>query len=451
MALTIAIEGRGVIANCDSVLADTGGAGGGVWSEEGGGTVSLSADVFLYGVSCIGGKYASKSGFHQFNIGAANVLDFSPGGTEEGQFIYIWVAMTALGTLDALATFPLCVRVSSNSPGTANYKDYLIAGNDDKNGWSGGFKLFVIDPTMAPSRVNGTPDISAIVTLGVWVDCSTSARADSIFVDQVAVGKGLRLTGSSTSAWEEAVTYCTDYSTRAWGMLQEREGIYYAYGKMYIGDTTQTANVSFEDSNKIIQFGLSEFYRSGEWIQTTPTDFHGIVIEDASTYPTVFTDGVIVGTDRGRAGTSFVGNTGTDVSLDLHAGSDTGSITSLYGTTLKQLTGPINVGDSVHHKIYGVSLSACSQFNPVGSPVIRNCIFAETADVSGALLWNEDIDITNCNFIANTVGAGIEMPSAVGTPYAYDALFFNGNTYDVNNSSASAISINKNNLSDPTT
>ena len=43
------------------------------------------------------------------------------------------------------------------------------------------------------------------------------------------------------------------------------------------------------------------------------------------------------------------------------------------------------------------------------------------------------------------------MPSAAGTPYAYDALFFSGNTYDVNNTSGNAISINKNNLSDPTT
>ena len=74
-------------------------------------------DVFFIGSSSIGGKYAGKSGFQQFDLGAGNELDFDTGGTEEGQFLYIWVSNTALGTLDTLANFGLCIRVSSSSPG----------------------------------------------------------------------------------------------------------------------------------------------------------------------------------------------------------------------------------------------------------------------------------------------------------------------------------------------
>ena len=60
-------------------------------------------------------------------------------------------------------------------------------------------------------------------------------------------------------------------------------------------------------------------------------------------------------------------------------------------------------------------------------------------------MWNESIDILDCSFIANTLGAAIEHPSSVGTPYDYNALSFSGNTFDVLNSSGAAITINTTN------
>ena len=445
MALTIAIEGKGVIANCDAITNDTGGTGTGDWSEQGGGTMALSTDVFLVGSSCISGKYAGKSGFQQFDIGAGNELDFTAStGTEAGQFLYVWVAMTALGTLDTLSTYPLCVRLSSSSPGTSNYIDYLIAGNDDTNGWAGGFKCFVIDPTKTPSRVSGTQSsiIAAVRTLGVWIDCSGSARADSIFIDQMAVGSGLRITGTSTTGWSDTVTYCTDYATRGWGMFQEREGIYYAYGQTYIGDAaSQSAAVSFADSGRVIQYGISEYCTNaaGTWASSVSTNFSGIVIEDHASYTTTFSDGVIVGTDGGRSGTSFIGNSQMDASMDLYGGNHADSLTTLYGTTLKDITGAINSGNDAQHKFLSVSMAGCSQFDPVGAPVIRNCTFAETDSIDSAVLWNSNIDMQNSKFIANTLGAGIQHATA--SSYTYTGLTFSGNTYDVLNSTAGAVNI----------
>lgn len=450
--LSLQITGKGVIANADAI-SDT---AGGTWSEQGGGTIAVSNDVFLIGSGCMGGKYASKSGFHQYDLGSGSELDFTAStGSEAGQLIYIWVSMTALGTLDVLSTYPLCVRISSDSPGTSNYVDYLIAGNDDKNGWSGGFKCFVIDPTKTGSRVSGTQSsiIASVRTLGIWIDCSTSARADSIFVDQIAVGSGLSITGTSTTGWKDAVDYCTAYASRGWGMLQEREGIYYAYGKMKIGPGT-AANVSFADSGRVMQFGVSEYCTNaatGVWASSVPDNFSGVVIEDHASYSTTFSDGVIVGTAAGRSGTSFIGNSSMSASMDLYGGSNAASVTTLYGTSLKTITGAINAGNDADHKFLSVSMAGCGQFDPVGAPVIRNCTFAETADVDASLLWNENIDIQDCNFIANTLGASIEMPSAAGSPYDYDDLMFSGNTYDVLNSSGSAITITKSDASNPST
>ena len=45
----------------------------------------------------------------------------------------------------------------------------------------------------------------------------------------------------------------------------------------------------------------------------------------------------------------------------------------------------------------------------------------------------------------------MEHPSSVGTPYGYTDMVFSGNTYDVNNTSGTAITINKSGTSNPST
>lgn len=461
MTLAITIEGKGVIANCDSETNDTGGTGTGDWSEQGGGTMSLTNDVYLYGDSSIAGKYASKSGLQQFDIGAGNELDFSGGGSEEGQFIYMWINLATFGVLETLANEGLAIRVSSNSTGTANYKDFLIAGSDGSNGWTGGWKLFVIDPTKTASFTNGTCDLSSIRTLGVWIDTAASVRAESLFIDQIAVGKGLRITGTSTTAIKDVVDYCTDFANRAWGMMQERDGIYYTFGKLYIGDSTnQAADVSFVDSGRVIQFGTSQYYESGAWKTTFPVDGSGIVIEDHSSYKTDFTDGVIVGSQNGRSGSVIIGNADQDIVLDLYGGNNAASETLCYGTTFKDIKGAFNSGNDSGHKFLSCSFLGCSQFDPVGAPVIRNCTFAETYPVSGdhsaALLWNSNIDIQDCAFIANNdpngtyVGHGIEH-AATGS-FTYTDLVFSGNEKDIwFSSSTGDLTISKSGLSNPAT
>ena len=87
MALTITYDGYGVVANADSLTNDTGGSGTGDWKELGGGSYSLSPDASKYGTASIGSKYASKDGYTY--IDGITALDFSGGGAQEGEFIYI--------------------------------------------------------------------------------------------------------------------------------------------------------------------------------------------------------------------------------------------------------------------------------------------------------------------------------------------------------------------------
>jgi len=450
MALTIAIEGKGVIANCDSLSNDTGGTGTDDWGELGGGSITDESDAFIYGTTSIGMKYASKSGWTYFSMGTP--LDFDTAGSEEGEFIYIWLNIAAPNAFDTLANKGFAVRIGNS---TTVYREFIIAGEDDANGWSGGWKLFVVDPTK-PGSVsdNGSFDVGAVDYIAIWIDTNASVRAESIFIDQIAIGSGLRITGTwddSTypgGAWDEVLAYCTDYTNRAWGMLQERDGILYGFGKFYIGATSQSAVTDFQDSGKVFQFGTSQYYISSAWASTMPTDACGIIVEDASGYATTFEDGIIVGTENGRSGSTFIGNEDQDIIIDLYGGNNAGSLTLCYGTTFKSIKGSFNSGNDSDHKFLSCSFIDCSQFDPVGGPVLRNCIFAETADVDSALLWNENINVQSCNFIANTTGAAIEHPSNAGTPYTHTSLLFSGNTDDVLNSSGSAIVIG--NSGDPT-
>jgi hypothetical protein len=422
MALTITIEGKGIIANCD-LLADT---AGGDWKELGGGSIGDEADAFLYGTTSIGMQYASKSGWTYQDLDA--VLDFDTAGTEEGQFIYIWLNIAAPAAFDTLANKGFAIRLGTT---TLDYREWIIAGEDDSNGWSGGWKLFVLDPTKTGSVTDtGTYDVGSIDLVGIWIDTNVSVRADSIFIDQIAVGNGLRITGTWDSAtysgaWEEAVAYCTDFANRAWGMLQERDGIYYAFGKIYIGDTGQAADTLFEDSGKIIQFGTSQYYISAAWASTMPTDACGIVIEDHASWKTTFTDGVIVGTEQGRSGSVIVGNADQQLSFDMYGGNNAASLTNLYGTTLKKFTGTIEAGDDTDHKFLSVSLIESSQFNP-GTANFKNSLVLATSDADGGLLIDDSgtDNISDLSFISDGSGHGIYIDTT-GT-YTFDNIVFSG-------------------------
>ena len=120
----------------------------------------------------------------------------------------------------------------------------------------------------------------------------------------------------------------------------------------------------------------------------------------------------------------------------------------LYSTVFYGAGSISFAADAVNVEVIGCSFEECAQVDPQDCDT-SGCFFINTADADAALLWNESISITNSYFVANTTGAGIEMPSAVGTPYTYTNLTFSGNTYDVLNSSGSPITISKTG-SDPT-
>jgi sugar lactone lactonase YvrE len=214
-------------------------------------------------------------------------------------------------------------------------------------------------------------------------------------------------------------------------------------------------------NNYVIQYSLDVAGDVSELasLSSIPDGFNGLTVEDALSYTTTFQDGVLVGSDAGRSGSVFIGSDDCDATFDLTPANNSDSVVKLYGSTLQGIDGGITFGDDSDHHVFSVSFNGCAQvypggtFSTSGSPQFRNCLFVDTADVDAALLWTDNIDIEDCAFIANTTGAAIEHESSYGSPYTYTSLIFSGNTYDVLNSSGSAIIVTKAGtpISDPST
>jgi len=390
---SITWDGRGVIANCDGLIDSV----GGTWAELGGGGISYNTDTYLTGTGSIGHVYASKSGFGYYTT--ATNYDFT--GAELGQFIYIWVNIASPSAFDLLANNGFSIVVGTN---TSNYRTYKIAGSGlgESNGWSGGWKLFVVDPTIVGSIADvGTYSTATINMIGLWFDTIVSVRADTVFIDQVAIAKGLRAKDGSGTL-DEIVDYCSNQlASRAWGVFQQREGIYYSYGQLTVGDnTTATSAAILDTSGNVVQYGISEFYHDvNGWSLTHPATYNNISLEKNASFVTSLT----------ATNSSLFGATGANLGVTSEVGSSLtysgGSFKYLPITTFKSgdtLTSVV-ISDSYAIKSNGSAMSGCTFVNTL-----------EAATGALELLIASDLDtISNVVFNSFTGKYALYIPAGV--------------------------------------
>jgi len=455
MTLTVAIDGLGVLNNAETTTN---------WNAVTIGAEAQEGDVYLQGSYSVSSKASSKAGelYYDVNTDFGRDLDFDTAGTEEGQLIFIWINVTTLGILESLANYGLGIRLYTNS---SDWAEWTIAGYDDLRNFrnkKGGFVCFALDPSTDPTRTNGTWDLGAVELIGVHIDVTDSAKSENLMIDTIAVGRGIRVTGTHTNGWNDMVDYCTAYATRAWGMVQiDDSGSILLMGKVTIGDSGQTASTTLQDQSKKFKWIHTEYYdANGQWMPMVKDDFMGLFIEDANTYPTQFEDGVIVGTDSGRNGSIFEGADAVKCIVDLYGGNEADSYTKLYGTQFKKIKGGITWGNDSDHLFYGGIVDECGQFDPVGGPLLRNLVFSNTVDQysSEAIIFAYDFDspayndeTTDINsatandvaLLPSTIAAGdlfyigkdkqfskVKMLiGTVGTSLSLDFEYYNGSTW----------------------
>ena len=366
-------------------------------SGTGGGPSAATADGQIEGNGAVTCVVSRQFVALYYDLGAGNELDFGVGGANQGQMIYIWGNFLAAALLNNQNANGFGVFLESSTPGTGQYHCWTFDGADT---YAGGWKRFILDPTLSASTSSGTAiNTGAIRYIGLFADVGgTTARFDNLIVDSIDVGTGLTATGTSTlGLFEELVA---DETTNRYGVvtsLNESETAFQLAGKLVLGDTTTASTISDEDSKVFV--AEPKYYNGTAVVNSVPASFFGIdVVGGTGTQSLIL--GQEVGTTDGRNGISIVGNDSYQFNIDFSDGNvETGD---WLGCTLENVDGTLSF-DSSSHKFRGNTLVQCGSISFVAGSTATDCSFVS----SGQVVLNTTASLGSCSFTESTATAAV--------------------------------------------
>lgn len=416
------------------------------------------ASLFKQGSAAAATDYPTASRFVTlaFDLVAAGgtALDFTSGGSEENQLLWVWgnalLAPTSTGTVTNGAVGGLGIVLSDSATITNSYATWTFYGGEN---YPGGFQKMVIDPTLRPTDSGGTflaSSLSSIRQIGIFFVADNNAKggADAAILDAIEVGSGIRIFGSGTpdAGFKDLIDADEGTDSNNWGVIKSLDAssdIVQYQGVLEIGSGVN-ATTYFDDVNRVVSFASPQYINStnNSFINSIPRDFQKIKAVGNSTSGTFINLGEKVGdgdTARGRNGLVILGNSDYEISYEF----DDGNVDdhNLYGTTIRNFNGVLDWSNTTSgHEFIGSVVDSCSQFDASSGVEIRNSTFQNHTGLDGAIVYNTGLDIKNSNFIANTnslgSGAAIEHPFS-GT-FIYDNLQFSANDFDINFSKATS-------------
>ena len=341
-----------------------------------------------------------------------------------GEHVYIW--MYCSGKVDTLALGGFRIVLYTDA---SNYATFYVGGNDThKAQWN----LVYCDVSAAPDDEVGTFDPSDVTRIGVQFKTLTNAvkkgqtYVQNCFWDAVRIGTGFTVTSGATDqiTFQDIVDWDEGATTRWYGIVQQVYGAYLINGMLTFGDTS-TASIDFIGEGEVV------LYQDNALV--------------ASTLNTIQVLGNGTGTTNFELTGSFIKANNVQCILDLD-GSNLDDI-DVVGNSFVNVNTTFTSTQTITNNVF----SGCTQVVP-GQSTFENNTIKETIATDAGMLWPDGTStLSDCVFLDNTTGAGIEHTASGGSPFAYDNLTFDGNTYDVNNTSGSEIDVNKNNGSDPST
>jgi hypothetical protein len=307
--------------------------------------------------------------------------------------IYLWINCGVVGLLSAKASQGMTFRIYTTDP-TTNYAEWDIGGNDSwpTTSVQGGWTVFVIDLESTPSRTSGTaPSTSAVLGLGIsFITDSMPRMVNNTWLDamySLADGTAACIVqgkDGGTTAWTWA-----DLPTElgvASGVAQEGPaGSIILNGpiEFFADDATDHA---FASTNELVLWGEHEFMA---------TDFYDITILGASTGSADWSMGSKTGTGAaatGAEGGAIIAASGS-VRWDFDA--DIANIDScnLYGVTM-QHGGDFQLDTANNEVISSLFIDTTTVEATNSNAFLKNSyIDSNTAVDSGALVWNENVDV----------------------------------------------------------
>ena len=385
MAISITSD-FSLISNCDATTGWSGGATNSNFHQE--------------GSACLGAKVSNTTSIvYEFTFGAA--VDMTG--------LFFMMTMLVTGKADSIANGGYRITVED---GSANTGTWYVGGNDTH---PGGWGFFPLDPSTTPTSGSGTIDITDITKVGVqFKTLSTSLGNNSnCFWDICHYGSTI----TGTSALSDTVTW-QDFAdadlTNFWGIIQKINGVYFAQGKIEIGNGagSPALDVNFNDSGNVLVFLENDF------LDDTAYEL-SVLGQAAGTTNFTLQNGLIKGDVRKPTLTL------TDTNLDTCV---------VTGQTFQNLL-RADISAATTTK---TTFDGCGQVDP-STAIFNNIQFTNSTDPDGALLWPASANTHTCTFTNCDLGVEItqtvdqdfvamSFDDSAGSPARYDVNLNNGGT-----------------------
>lgn len=367
-----------------------------------------------FGTACNGGQVSNETTHWTTTVTSFSLV---------GKRISTW--MTAPASAAALASGGYRIVIGDGT----NTRAYYVGGGDTAPFVQNGWFCFTLDGDSLPTgyeQIAGAaePTLSAITVVGIGFNVTTKAVGNSpnVFWDIMQVGTGLTIAGGTSGdpgIFDEIVAW-DEQDTAATGSIRRIDaGVYGVQMRLTFGATA--ADSHFEDTNALVFF---EGVPSG-------TDFYRLTVQGSASHTNVFRLG-----ERLGSGETSIGVSGVTVQSvrPWQMIADTANATvELFGCTLRGATQGVALGGEARSCTFDGNGQVDS-----GSAEIRFCTFSGFIGTTGAMLWGASTDIQDSDFNGNS--RAIEHGTT--GPFTYTGLGFSGNTFDINNTSGSAITVN---------
>jgi len=311
----------------------------------------------------------------------------------------------------------------------ANTGYWYVSGRDE---YPGGWYQAIIDISTAVDSGTKPTSMNAITDIIIRINLTSTAKnTDNFWWDNLIYCDGLTAYGDDGgSSFDFEDIYLADSATTGgWGVLKKFGGIYYASGSLTIGDTG-TSSSDFVAKNQVVIFEDKSDYISSSLYSITVVGNSTGATQRFELGEKSGTAGINGCTIRCNATTLAFEFTATDTDVD-----DFG----LYGSTFDTY-GTIDLQpDGTNLEVLNCNfVNGQGQFQP-NTMDVTNCNFISgpTAGNGTVLIESASHNITYCSFISNPDAIEISVASAIG----FNNLTFTNNTYDVYNSSGSAITV----------
>ena len=324
---------------------------------------NADGELFYQGSGSVGAKVSGLVAF----VHTGAVRNFSIGGGNEGDHIIVILNSLTPGKLDTKANGGIRIRCGSS---TTDYGDWYVDGIDTKPA-TAAFLPYIIDPSSDFDAVagglttTGNPaQLSAADVFGGAFNATSGIMGNfnNALVDQITVGKGLRVTGSN-GLLQDFVDADEGTTENRYGWITTKDTVVYCQGKLYFGSSV--SSVVFNDANQVLVFqdvnvSDTHFEILSENASNNVT-FDRWVIKSAGVKKVTFTlntgtwvikNGLIVG--------AFRVDLGANVTIESQVINDTGEIVqnggTITGSTISNQTSPLIANDIT--KITGTTFNS---------------------------------------------------------------------------------------------